>query len=61
MSPRADPSATEAAGEGVNKTVVRQANWQKVGGASPLWRKTNQLSHYVSRAQVPVRVQAKRR
>ncbi len=26
--------------EGVNKTVVRQANWQKVGGASPLWRRS---------------------
>ena len=47
--------------EGINKTVVRQANWQKVGGASPLWRKSNQLRHSVSRAQVPVRVQAKRR
>ena len=38
--------------EGVRYFVVRQANWQKVGGASPPWRMSNQLHLSVNCAQV---------
>ena len=41
--------------------LVRQANWQKVGGESPLERRTNQPRFSASRASGTVRGQAKRR
>ena len=45
----------------VSWILVRQANWQKVGGESPLERRTNQPRFSASRASGTVRGQAKRR
>ena len=45
----------------VGAGLVRQANWQKVGGESPLERRTNQPRFSASRASGTVRGQAKRR
>ena len=41
--------------------LVRQANWQKVGGASPRNEGVTEPRFSVSRAPVPARGQAKRR
>lgn len=40
---------------------MRQANWHKTGGESPLKRRTNHPRFSASRALAPVRVSAKRR
>ena len=45
----------------ISAFLVRQANWQKVGGESPLERRTNQPRFSASRASGTVRGQAKRR
>ena len=43
------------------KGTVRQANWHKKGGESPLKRRTNHPRFSASRAWAPVRASAKRR
>ena len=43
------------------KGTVRQANWHKIGGESPLKRRTNHPRFFASRAWAPVRASAKRR